>query len=529
MIIDGNTIDSNIHDEADICIIGGGVAGIVLARELKDSYAKIIMVEGGDEYYSQDSQDLYQSNKTTHFPNTHYSRLRFLGGSSNHWENNTSPFTALDFEKREWIPNSGWPLSLDDIEPFYMQAATYCGTEPDGYNTNYWKSKYQQEDLFAASGKVQTQIAKSSLPPVRFFAQYGEELKQTENILIYKNSNLVDMNYESGKRKITSIIAQSYTGKKLTINAKVFIMCLGGLENARMLLHFNDKYDNGLGNQGGNVGAYLMEHPTVRAVYMFKQEKKNFDFYQAHYEQSRVIKGFLSLTEQALRQEKSVNLRIPLMNASEFELSAGISSAHILADELSQVSMPDDFGTHVMNVLSDLDMVIEGLARKHFDKRIFESANDNIGFLPAMMTEQTPIRENCIKLSEKKDGFGLRLMDIEYQITQDDRNRIWKSLNVLAKEFGALGLGRVKLNPEFSSRIWGSQLGFSNHHMGTTKMAETEKDGVVDKNSLVFGTSNLFMAGSSVFCTGSHVPPTLTICAMSIRLAEYIKTEFNHA
>ena len=62
-----------------------------------------------------------------------------------------------------------------------------------------------------------------------------------------------------------------------------------------------------------------------------------------------------------------------------------------------------------------------------------------------------------------------------------------------------------------------------NHHIGTTRMSESSKTGVVDKNCKVFGVSNLYIAGSSVFATSSIVNPTYTIIALSLRLGEYLK------
>ena len=105
---------------------------------------------------------------------------------------------------------------------------------------------------------------------------------------------------------------------------------------------------------------------------------------------------------------------------------------------------------------------------------------------------------------------------------------MWRSLDLVAGELGAKSLGRVRLLKERSERIWGDQLGFGHHHMGTTRMSQYERDGVVDGNQRVFGTQNLFMGGSSVFATGGHVPPTLTIVAMSIRMAEHLAKEYGN-
>ncbi|MEI8648937.1 GMC family oxidoreductase [Paraglaciecola sp. Hal342] len=104
-------------------------------------------------------------------------------------------------------------------------------------------------------------------------------------------------------------------------------------------------------------------------------------------------------------------------------------------------------------------------------------------------------------------------------------SRMWGALEVMGKELGRLNLGRLKVMREYEERLRTDKLFFSHHHMGTTRMAINEDSGVVDRNLKVFNTNNFYIAGSSVFPTGSHVPPTLTIAALTIRLAEHLLEE----
>ena len=145
------------------------------------------------------------------------------------------------------------------------------------------------------------------------------------------------------------------------------------------------------------------------------------------------------------------------------------------------------------------------------------------GFQLPMMMEQTPSRTNRVKIGSTKDKFGVPRTLIDWQLTDIDKEMVWKSLDIVSHELAERSLGRMQLLKERSPRLWTNQLGFSDHHMGTTRMAKSPDSGVVDANARVFGTKNLFMAGSSVFSTGSHVPPTLTIVALSVRLANHLK------
>lgn len=524
MIVDLDRVLEKELNKATVCILGGGVAGLVLANELRNQMKGVVVLESGTEQFSMRSQKQYATETfPENFPDPNYSRLRFLGGSSNHWENSTSPLSPIDFEKRSWIENSGWPITYADIEPFYSRAADYCGTKSDGYETDYWTAQLNHQDVLKSSRSLSTGVAKAASPPTRFFSKYKEPLTSSTNVTIYKNANVVDLEFDSQQEKVDRVFVESKPGKRHSIDADIFVMCFGGIENPRYLLEFNQKYSNKLGNQGDCVGRYFMEHPVVRAAHFHAQEQDKFAFYHGEALKGRTVKGFFQLNERALKEHLLTNMRMPLIPATNYTLSDGISSYHSINDAISDFELPDEFGNHVYNIFSDIDMVIEAVSRKSFDAKLFEQADQFGGFELQIMIEQTPDRDNRIKLGEQKDDFGIRKVIVDWRLSEQDKERMWQGLELVAKDIGASSLGRLKLLKDREDRMWGSQLGFGNHHMGTTRMSESSAKGVVDKNQKVFGTSNLFIGGSSVFSTGGHVPPTLTIVAMAVRLAEHIK------
>jgi len=244
----------------------------------------------------------------------------------------------------------------------------------------------------------------------------------------------------------------------------------------------------------------------------------------SRFEGQRFLVAFFELTEKALREEELINLRMPVVSGTEYGMSDGVSSFHILKNALIKGELPEDLFTHYGNLILDADMVIEAVARKQFDTKIFESAKDKLGYQIPMMVEQLPERNNRIYLSSKKDKFGLNKLSIEWQVSKRNRELMWRSLEVFARDMGITSIGRLRLLKERASRLFGDQMGFGHHHMGTTRMSDTPENGVVDKNCKVFDVGNLYVAGSSVFPTGSHVPPTLTISAISVRLADHLKS-----
>lgn len=527
MLINTNLYNSNISLNADVCILGAGVAGIVLANELMPYFKNIALIESGGIDYSVETQSLYAA-ETKHelFPDTSTSRLRMLGGSSNHWENSTETFDPIDFEKREWVDNSGWPINYSDISDYYTKAAQYCGVGEDGYKVDTWEKLLNKKDLFFKSNLIDTGITKNGIPPTRFFEKYGDKLINNNNITVYKNANVTNIIYEPDSQKVKTITFQSFNKIRHNISANAFIMCFGGIENARIMLEFNSKYNNVLGNQNDNVGRYLMEHPTIRAAHLYPFKKEDFPLYKGAMHEGKGIVGNLKLSASSLRKNKSLNMRMYLHSQSKLTLSHGVSSLHILSEHARDFDIADNFGTHLFNIIKDIGTVSDTISRKKFDHQLFDDSDAFGGFQVIAMMEQTPYRNNRIKLGSEKDIFGIRKIIIDWKVTQKDKDMAWKSLEILANSVGEEALGRVRLLKERDTRIWKSQLGFSHHHIGTTRMGFSEKNGVVDLNQRVFGTKNLYISGSSVFPTGGHVPPTLTIVALTIKLADHIKSRY---
>jgi choline dehydrogenase-like flavoprotein len=525
MILNANELISAELLESDICIMGAGVAGITLAVKLLDSGKRVILLDAGVESFDPDVQSQYSSeSQPKYFPDTMSSRLRMLGGSSNHWENSTERLDPLDLSSRDWVPDSGWPIDYAELKRFYPEAEAFCGLDNKGYDFTYWREKLNLNDKLLNSETLETAIFKAALPPVRFFEKFGVKLKESNSATVITSANVIDLNYIDGK--VSSVLISNKSKITSTIKAKHFVMCFGGIENARMLLHINQKNNNQLGNQFDNVGRYFMEHPTIRAAHFLPFNGALNGVFDGVVFNQQLLRARFKLTEKAQLQHEVNNMRLILTKASNMQLSSGIRSSHIISDSMKGSEIPDQFGTHLMNIIKDIDLIGEQYLRKEFNYTLFEEAHQFGGYQFVSMIEQTPERTNRIELGEETDKYGIKRVKISWAVSEYDISKTWESLKLLSKDPVLNQFGRVRLLSEGNRRVWSSQLGFGQHHMGTTRMSESEKTGVVDSSCRVFGTSNLYIAGSSVFPTGGHVPPTLTIIAMAIRLAEKLKKVF---
>jgi choline dehydrogenase-like flavoprotein len=173
----------------------------------------------------------------------------------------------------------------------------------------------------------------------------------------------------------------------------------------------------------------------------------------------------------------------------------------------------------VGNVLGNLD----GVLREGYRRRKQEPVR---GYSFIARTETAPDPANRVTLSDERDELGQPRARLQWRPGSAERTTVAQTMLLVAAEFGRLGVGRIRLNElllEDDAR-WSENLSWFGHHMGTTRMSETPRTGVVDADCRVHGLDNLYIAGSSVFPTSSYANPTLTLLALSLRLADHLKS-----
>ena len=530
MIRNARSLEDGQLLECEICIAGAGAAGITMARELSGGKLSVIVLESGGLDFDEEIQALYQAqlnNKYYNDPET--SRLRFFGGSTNHWAGNCGPLDKIDFEVRPWLPNSGWPFSLKDLEPYYERAQSYCQLGTFNYEAAYWSKLRGLKPLPLDPDIIGTGFTQPS-PPTRFGEVYRNGIGASENVQVYLNANLIDVNLHPDGSKVESVLAGQLDGKRFKVEAKLFVLALGGIENARMLLNCDKVHHGGIGNQYDLVGRYFMDHVVVSAATFFLSDPgTDLGLYHGGAPlpgpagDTPAAYGYLKLSDAAVRAHGLNNIRAPIIRTSRFKASEGVESFHILSEALTAGEIPDDLSGHIGKVVRNLDMVIEGISRKTFNTRLFDSANDMNFLFSDIMIEQRPEPSNRISLSSERDRLGLRKAVIGWNLSDADKENLWRCLDLIAIEFGKSGLGRMRIDGQHGGRTFGDMMSFGDHHMGTTRAHANPRQGVVDGNQKVHGVANLYIAGSSVFPTGGHVPPTLTIVALAIRMARHLR------
>jgi choline dehydrogenase-like flavoprotein len=485
MIIDLKDSPLDKVKHFDVCIFGAGPAGITLALELAENGVKIGLFEGGSKNFTEESNDIYQSKIVGLQGWFDIMRKRYLGGTSNQWLGRCRPFEASDFELSPLSNLSGWPIKIDEIESYQDKAMEILNLDKNvGFRPFHKGTK---------DGLFMPDVGLFSDPITRFGVKYREQLIENPNIELYLNANLYDIELNDGHTSVASAKLRSYNGDDSLVKADAFVMAMGGIENARVLLNCDSQVSEGIGNHSGFLGRCFMEHPNV------------------------VIGEYL-LNEGISGEQKGY----------DFEF---YSSDKLVNDQrLSK-------GNFTFEQVSDVYSYGKTAAIKSFFKNLSCSlgVDDKVQFISSFKCpgsgkiwtefEQLPSKNSRVYLSDEKDSLGLRKAIIDWNVTEIDIDSYRRSAIQLAKSFSDSGFGKIRLEPYMLDENAEIPINQHAHHMGTTRMASNESDGVIDSNCKVFGVDNLYIAGSSIYPTSGCGNPTLPIVKFALRLGEHLKSK----
>lgn len=527
MIIDARTLPEGFRVDADICIVGGGAAGVTMALELANGPLRVALFESGGLEYDDITQSLYAG------PNLGFraepldeARLRLLGGSTNHWSGHCMPLDPIDFEARDWIPYSGWPFTREDLDPYYLRAQAWVETpDRDLYDTSERVAAIGLPTIPFDPEKLRTLVYAES-PPTAFGFVYEERLSTAENVTVYLHANALELENDDHASRIERVRFACIDGPRFTAEARRYILAAGGIEIPRLLLLSNKTAPAGIGNQHDLVGRFFMDHVSFRpSLTMLLRDGADEPlklYTESHDVDDGSFRGAIAASEVLQRTEGLPNFRFIAFDDGAW--SPGRRSAERLRRDLARGVTPPNFAGHLSNLLTDLDGVTNEVYRTLTDDS--SDLINRIWLDPWISCESIPNPESRVKLIEERDDvFGQNRIALDWRLTDGDLRANRRATEILADEMGRLGYGRVWSEFLQDGSRWPDVSHHGKHHCGTTRMSNDPRTGVVDANCRVHGVANLHIASSSVFPTHGYATPTLTIVALAIRLADHIADE----
>lgn len=456
-----------------IGIVGAGPAGITIAHKLAQAKVPSVIFEAGGAEYSEESQDFYKGRVVGDpYFDLDVTRLRFLGGSSNHWAGWCRVLDEHDFLPKPYVPHTGWPITRAAIEPFFAETFDILGIRPF------------RPDVPLSDDIRWFDLIKSD--HVHFGEKFYPDLERNPNIAVVLNTEVSEL--KGNGRAVTSakLWSQGAPAGELTLD--YYVVCTGGLENSRLLLWSNEQSNGGVVPNPAALGRYWMEHPMYigGAAILTNEDVFRLDDYG---------QAFFAPTPEAMARRGILNFHIDVETMPYPGMKGYVADLACYAPEWTEW-ISQQLGYHLQC-----------------------SAQVHVSW------EQAPRPDNRIVLSKTdRDAAGAPRLELHWTKDDLDHRTLLEGLRLFGETIAAKDIGRLKISDwvlDGSPYPGDMELG-GNHHMGGTRMSADAATGVVDADCKVHGMENLFVGGSSVFATSGQCTPTTTLTALAVRLGDHL-------
>ncbi|ABD57184.1 GMC oxidoreductase [Jannaschia sp. CCS1] len=523
MIIDGRSSNHTGALDYDVLIVGAGPAGITLALELSGQGLQIGLLESGGLGFDPDTQMLYDGPVTGNSDGVDLSaiRLRFFGGSTNHWGGRCVPLDPIDFARRPLTGLSGWPITYEEMGNFYTRAHPYLGIGRNEYDPLAIEGVDRDDLLLPDSDILRTVTIRQS--DWQFGLEYETALAEATDIDLWLWTNVtgLDMDDDGVVRSVTTRTLDRVARQ---FSARYVVLACGAVENARQILDLNASTGARFGDTGGFVGQCYMDHPTAGAGFLWPEQPLEPQLYWTHTNDvdGTQIRLLWALQENVMERENLSNMQFYLipMDPEQDPRNTAATEGWWALRNIAKMALGRDtgritFSDAYCSAITNADVMAADalglIGTGELAQRV----------LLKFETEQSPERNNAVTLTNDRDALGLRRAALNWAPSVRDRDAVLRTTELIGQAVGAAGFGRIELEDHFEEPYWGTTTSW--HQIGTTRMAMNPDDGVVDPDCRLHGSDNLYLAGGSVMPTGGRANPTLTIVALSLRLADHLK------
>lgn len=469
MILDARDDSIDLDRRVQLAVVGAGPVGVTLARELAGS-ADVLLLESGGLTADPDQEALNAGECSgLSYPLTE-TRTRQFGGSTALWAGYCAPFDAHDFVTRKWVPRSGWPFGLDVLRPYYAKSATLLNIGEVGFDARDVSRQAGIAFPFAPEALVPS-VWRFGSPILRLNDCASGEFA-ANRIPMLVHCTATDIRLDAGYSAVTELVVRTMNGRQGRVQADQVVLACGGIETARLLLNANSQVPAGIGNAHDLVGRYFMEHPHLPIATL-------------DLERDHGLEGFLERQTTA--------------GGGEFLFNAGLSAA-----------------------VQEDARLLNSRAHLYRTPGMRPDQSPRIG----LFMEQAP-NPNCrLTLSQRTDALGMRRVVLDWKLTELDWDTYRRAGTLFRRAFEQAGVGRVtNLGRSHDPTL----ILHSNHQLGTTRMANAPSQGVVDADGCVHDLSNLYIMGGGVYPTVSWANPTLTLLALTYRLADHLRERLGAA
>lgn len=535
------TLENLAECNHDVCIVGAGPVGISLAVELDRLGLSVLFLESGTNFANPEIQELSKAEFAD--PNVHddmsIAVARQLGGTSNLWGARCIKYDPIDFEPRPGLVDAKWPISYQDIYPYYAQACAYTRSGAPVYeaaipHVTPTDNTFSFNTLERWANEQKLQVT------------HGPKLAASKNIDVRLKAVVIGIRFTENGTTTAIEIARPDGSQRRWCKIRSLVIAAGGLESTRLLLAAQRDAPDRFGGPNGPLGRYYMGHVIGEIsdiIFNSATFDKAFDFFIDEH-QSYVRRRFVASFETQLH-EKLLNTAMwpvvpPVADARHqsgvlssvyLGLAYGPLGRIVTAEAIRQRHIPNEpvsLWPHVKNLIRDIPQVASFIA--DFFRRRYFSNNRLPGFFVhnacfryglSYHAEQIPNPDSRVTLTQNNDRTGLPRLHIDLRFQEEDARSVVRTHELFAAWLVRTGIGHIEYRIPKEDRMASvsAQMKHGTHQIGTIRMGANRREAVVDKNLRSFDSQNLYVVSSAVLPTSGQANPTLTAIALALRLA----------
>jgi len=561
LIITADELPADAVLSAHVAVVGAGPAGISTALEVAGGAFDVLLIESGFSKFDGGVQQLSEAAEwdcQRHTPMSLAVR-RQLGGTSVVWGGRCVPYDAVDFDHRPYISDVPWPITYEDLARYFQRACDWLQCGRAVFDATQMRHLPPALVPGLPNGEVSTASFERWSLPTDFAREYGDTLKRSRRIRVLTGLTCTQVNVQAGKNRATDLSCRTLNGKRVSIRARAYVLAAGGLETTRLMLASPGPYGAPVGNHAGHLGRWYMGHVlgSIAQVRLNAPPRATALDYERDIDGTYVRRRFsISRGTQLERSLPNVVAWLANPNPADARHGNGVLSLaylalrsplgkHIMSESrrlsLIGVNIPQStyhyavrtpISSHLLNVAKDCPSITRlavELGAKYLPPHgrrapsFFARSGENCYPLQ-YHGEQIPNRLSRIRLAAERDAVGMPKLRIDMKFSEQDVDGVLRCHEIWDSYLRLHDCGRLEYVPDDPRTAVWLQLGGGAHQLGTTRMAASDRDGVVDAQLAVHGMSNLFLASSSVFLTSGQANPTFMIVVFALRLADRLKS-----